>query len=807
MYDLGEQFRVDYSKAIPNPDSIIQGNTYRITVLTERLIRLEYSKDGIFEDRPTERVSRRNLKKPKFEVKEDEKFLEIKTSYFRLMYVKEKPFYGGKVNPTANLKVELVNTDRFWYYKHPEVRNYGAPNTLIEISGKKKVKSKSMKGLYSLDGFTTIDDSKGRILLENGEVIERDKDCIDIYLFCYIKDFYNCLKDYFEITGYPALIPRYALGNWWSRDYAYNDLKLKQLVDNFYTEKIPLSVILLDKDWHRRPQLKNRLGDSGFTFNNEYFKAPYDMISYLHSHGIRIGLNVNPIEGIYPIDDYYERAKQYIQADEAGVIPYNILNPRFVDVYFKLFIHPLDALGVDFFFIDYNNQEKMSDMFLLKRYHFEDMTRNYKRRPMILAYNTDINPHRYPVVYSGRTVVSWETLKKIPFHNASATNIGMTYWAHDIGGYHEGIEDDELYIRFVQLGVFSPILKFGSAGGKYYKREPWRWDIKTATIVKQYLTLRHKLIPYLYSEAYQYSKFGKPLLEPIYYRYPYLYDDVLYRNEYYLGNEFFVAPIISKKEQLINRVIHKFYLPEGIWYDFVTGKKFPGGKEYVSFFRDEDYPVFVRAGSIIPLGYNENINDTTPPKNLEINIFPGQSNTYNLYEDDGVSSLYKKGFFLNTSIEYNYLPNNYTVIIRAVDGKSGIVPERRNYKLVFRNTKAAKEVIVYENSLPVENFKTYVEGPNFVVEVNDIKTIGQLTVNCKGKDIEIDAVRLINQDIENIISDLHIETRMKEMIDAVLFGELPIKKKRIEIRKLARKGLERKYVKLFLKLLEYIEQV
>ena len=276
------------------------------------------------------------------------------------------------------------------------------------------------------------------------------------------------------------------------------------------------------------------------------------------------------------------------------------------------------------------------------------------------------------------------------------------------------------------------------------------------------------------------------------------------QNEYYFGSEFFISPIIRKKDYVMNRSVHRFYLPEGIWYDFVTGKKFPGSQEYVSFFKDEDYPVFVKAGSIITLGTNSVLNDTTPPKNMEIQIFPGQSNTYKLYEDDGVSDLYKKNFYLLTQIDYNYMPNNYTVIMRAIEGKSGIVPDRRNYKFVFRNTKKANDVIVYFNDVQIDS-KSYVSENDFIVEVNDVSTIGQLTLNCKGQDIEISADRIINEDIESIISDLQIETRLKLLIDNILFGELSIKRKRIEIRKLTTKGLERKYVKLFLKLLEYIE--
>ena len=149
--------------------------------------------------------------------------------------------------------------------------------------------------------------------------------------------------------------------------------------------------------------------------------------------------------------------------------------------------------------------------------------------------------------------------------------------------------------------------------------------------------------------------------------------------------------------------------------------------------------------------------------------------------------------------------NNYTVIIRSIDGKSGIAPEKRNYKMVFRNTKQADSVTVYYNSEKLES-ENYIDGNDFVVEVKNVPTIGQLTINCKGKDIEIDAVRLINDDLDSILMDLKIETYLKEEIAEIIFGELPINKKRIEIRKLKNKGLSKEYMSLFLKLLDYINE-
>jgi len=267
-----------------------------------------------------------------------------------------------------------------------------------------------------------------------------------------------------------------------------------------------------------------------------------------------------------------------------------------------------------------------------------------------------------------------------------------------------------------------------------------------------------------------------------------------------------VSPILTKKDMLMNRTVHKFFIPEGVWYDFKTGKKFPGNKEYISFFREEDYPVFAKRGAIIPLDRTEELNYTGNSKAFEIHVFPGESHTFNLYEDDGISEAYKDGKYLVTQIDYNYLPSNYTIIIRTIEGGRGIVEDYRDYKIRFRNTKKANEVIAYFNNTPLET-TSYVDDVDFIVEIKKVPSVGQLTINCKGKDIEIDAVRLINDDIDSILLDLPINTVLKEKISSIMFSDLPIKRKRIEIRKLKKYNLTGDYIKLFLKLLEYIGQI
>ena len=140
---LGEQFQVDYSKAIPNNDNVITGEKFRFTVLTERLIRLEYNENGIFENRPTELVWYRNMPSVSFEKREDSRILEISTKYFKLTYRKNKPFKGTPLNSMANLKVQLLNSDRIWYYGNAEAteaRNYGAPGISLDDTNKLKLK-------------------------------------------------------------------------------------------------------------------------------------------------------------------------------------------------------------------------------------------------------------------------------------------------------------------------------------------------------------------------------------------------------------------------------------------------------------------------------------------------------------------------------------------------------------------------------------------------------------------------------------------------------------------------------------------
>ena len=794
MYNLGEQFKnKKISNLITDDNMVIKGSKFRISILTERLVRLEYSPEGIFNDYETVNIRNRKFPVPEFTKQEDDNLLRIETPYFALTYLKNASF-------SSRTLTAKKDDSTIWYYGQKEVRNLGG--TIMSLDNNKINLS---KGLFSIDGIATLDDSRSLCFDEGSNVLNNPvkKDYVDLYLFIYDKDFGMCLMDYFKLTGMPPMIPRYALGNWWSREYDYKEADVLELIDKFNRHNIPLSVFMLDNGWSKidskYPNIKN-----SFSFNRDYYPNPIEFIKKVHEKGLKIGVKVNPQYGFYPMEDYFEMASKYLPVNKNGFIDFNPYDMKNIDLLLKIFIHPLNQSGIDIIWNDYYDLD-INKMHMMNYYLHKDKEGD-NIRDIVLSRNSTFASHLFNIMYSGRNQISWETLKLLPKINLTASNMGASFYSHDVGGSVGGIEDSDLYIRGVQLGVFSPILRFNVQKGEYFKRAPWKWDVVTESIASDYLRLRHKLIPYIYSEAYKYHKEGKVLIQPFYYYRLSAYDDETYVNQYYFGSSFMISPIINPMDEIINRTIQKFYMPEGVWYDFKTGKRFLGNHKYIAFYPISDYPIFVKQGSIIPMAGEDSLMGYNNPENMEIHVFPGESNTYHLYEDDGETFNYLNGEYCITEFDYNYRKSNYTLIIRAIEGDTNIIPKKRNYKIRFRNTKKSDNVVVYENDKQLENIKVEDTDTDFIVYVNDISTSSQLVINCYGEDIEIDSLKLIKDDIDSILSDLKIYTVLKDEIAKVVFDEeLSLGKKRIAIRKLKRKGLDSRSVKIFLRLLEYME--
>ena len=157
--------------------------------------------------------------------------------------------------------------------------------------------------------------------------------------------------------------------------------------------------------------------------------------------------------------------------------------------------------------------------------------------------------HRYPVGFSGDTIVTWESLDFQPYFTLTASNIGYGWWSHDIGGHMMGYKDDEMTARWVQLGVFSPIMRLHSSSSEFNGKEPWRYKKETEEVMGNMLRERHRMIPYLYTMNYRNYKDNMPVISPMYYEWPEKEEAYQMKNQYYFGSSLMVAPITSPQEK------------------------------------------------------------------------------------------------------------------------------------------------------------------------------------------------------------------------------------------------------------------
>ena len=785
MYNLGEHFNIDLNSVLANPDCIFKGAKYRITVLTERLIRLEYSEKGIFNDYPTLLIQNRKFERPVFEKKEDNSYLYIITKYFTLKYLKESNFSSGKVNPDKNLSISLNSTKKVWYYNHPEARNFGYVSSILSGNLKKS------KSLCSFDGFSSIDDSLNDIIISNGQIHKKVNPSIDVYAFFYDKDYFLALNDYSKLIGGFRLLPRSYYGLWYFKNKVYYEKDILKIVKKFEEYNVPISNFILG-NWESNIK---------YGLSNQY-KEFTKLVSYLKQSRVNISLVMDLIDNLNNSVNNYELLKQYVPIDKNGNCVLDVYNPKIVDAYLKILVHSLNSLGISNYYINYNKFDKSIP---ITYYLYKDILRNTRNIPIGYNYNNIV--HNKSILYLGYDEIGWNSLKNMIKANVLAPNMGLSYICYDVAGFKDGFEDGELFTRAIQCATFLPIFKLGSDASEFNKKEPWKWDTSTEKITTDFINLRYKLIPIIYSESYKYYLDGKPLIEPIYYRYSDLYFDSLFNDNYFFANTFYVCPILEKSQKLISRTIHKIFIPDGLWFDYFTGKLFRGKKEYTMFYKDNEYPVFVKSGSIVPLSLND-YNDVSNSKKLEIQVFPLESSKYSLYEDDGISNSYLGGECAITDIEYNYKENEYSLIIYPTKGNRSLIPETRDYKICFKNTFFDSIVEVRAGNNRAD-YKKYKNDFDLIIEFNNINTFNQITVVCKKDKLVIDNLNVMKDDIVSIISDLPIKTVVKEKINNIMFSNLLYTKKRIQIRKLANGNnyIERKYIDLLLKLLEYINEV
>ncbi len=667
------------------PENIIRGDCWRVSVLTESLLRLEYDPEGIFEDRATQSVWNRNFPKSTFRVIDHEDSLEVITPKAHLIYDR-KPFSANGLSIQAIGDYSAYHS--IWHFGEDFTDLGGTARTLDEADGAVPLGH----GIISRNGFSVMDDSSSLIISDDGWVEPRRKDTIDIYFWAYGHDYRGALSDFCRLCGKMPMVPRYALGNWWSRFYKYTEKTYKELVNRFKKEEIPFSVAVIDMDWHLT-DIDPRYGSgwTGYTWNRDYFPDPEGFMQWLHDQGMHVTLNLHPADGIRAFEDIYPKMAEAMGIDPETEQPvdFDICNPKFVEESFRHIIHPGEKEGVDFWWIDWQSggvsrMEGLDPLWMLNHYYYLDNARDGKR-PMTFSRYAGPGSHRYPVGFSGDTLITWESLDFQPYFTACASNIGYGMWSHDIGGHMMGYKNDELAGRWLQFGVFSPIMRLHSSSSEFNGKEPWRYKPEIRTMMDEFLRLRHRLLPYLYTMNHRAYAENIPLVLPMYYDYP--EEEYAYHvpNEYLFGSQLIAAPVTSPRIPKLNAAKVKVWLPDGIYYDIFTGRKYKGGR-VLNMYRDiNSIPVLAKAGAVIPTT-DEIGNADSNPQELCIHVYAGADGSFTLYEDDNVSEDYKTGKCVTTAMNFHW-GSNAEFIIEGAQGETELIPEKRSLVIKLHGIK------------------------------------------------------------------------------------------------------------------------
>jgi len=666
---------------IANPQSVVQVDQARFTILTERLIRLEYDPDESFDDRPSQIIWNRELPVIKFSKRINNGILIIETDYLLLQYE-----IGRQFKPRF-LSILLKEMGITWQFGDKNQLNLkGTFRTLDEADGKIDLED----GLISLSGWSIVDDSKSLSFDLNGWIFPRNKSgkYIDLYFFGYGHDYSSCIADYQKVSGAVPLVPRWALGNWWSRYWAYSQNELLAVMDEFKTHDTPLSVCIVDMDWHITHTGNTSSGWTGFSWNKALFPDPDSFHKKLHSNGLKVSLNLHPAEGIHPHEEKYQQLAEHLGATPLfkDPIPFDCTDKIFLDAYFDLILHPIEDQGIDFWWIDWQQGDRskipgLDPLFWLNHQHSFDLGRKLSNRPFIFSRWPGLGGHRYPIGFSGDTFVTWDSLEFQPYFTSTAANVAFGWWSHDIGGHMGGIEESELYLRWVQFGVFSPIFRLHSTKNRFHERRPWGYDAEIEKDAIDAMQLRKQLIPYIYTAARKNQVDGKPLILPMYYNHPKNPEAYQCPSQYYFGSELIAAPFTKPADSFTMHSRQVVWLPEGNWFNFFSGERLMGGGWYGIHGLRHDIPVFAKEGAIIPLDCDKVSNGSDLPTQLELRIFAGKSTSYTLYEDDGRTQNYLSGEYSEITIIQETSFDRVSINVLPVTGSLKHLPSTRFYKI------------------------------------------------------------------------------------------------------------------------------
>jgi alpha-glucosidase (family GH31 glycosyl hydrolase) len=712
-----------------NPKAVIQEGQVRFTVLTPRLIRMEWAPNGSFIDNATFVAVNRNLPVPHFTSVIRDGLLSVKTDEIELRY----KLGSGKFT-AQNLSVNSLNS-MYAFTWVPGMKQKGnlkgTSRTLDNYDGDENIHDKTKleleDGLLATDGWSLIDDSKS-LLFDKSDwpwVAQRPAgDYQDFYFLGYGRQYKKALFDYTLVAGKVPLPPRYAFGYWWSRYWSYSDNEVRGVVSNFKQHQLPLDVFVVDMDWHYTDSLRAKQdvfgqlkGWTGWTWNKRLFPDPDQFLKWMNEKELKVTLNLHPASGIAAYEEPYKDAAKELNFDTTGKanIPFAGSDKRYMQALFNTVLHPMEKKGVSFWWLDWQQWpndkkiESLNNTWWLNYAFFTDMERHSLTRPMLYHRWGGLGNHRYQIGFSGDAVISWKSLAYQPYFTSSASNVLYGYWSHDIGGHQFGRNPDhtldpELYVRWMQFGALSPIFRTHSSKDASLNKEAWNFKGEYYDALSNAIRLRYQLAPYIYTMARKTYDTGISLCRPLYYDYAETKEAYENSSEYMFGDDLLIAPIGSPMENGVSK--KKVWLPAGNeWFEWNTGTLLKGGQFANRIFGLEEYPIFVKAGAVVPT-YRAVKNLSHNPEECIINVFPGADGSTEIYEDGGNSKDYANAY-ASTKVISRHLPGRMQkVVIAPRKGKYTGMPLSRTYTVHIYGAEMPQAVKV--NGITI----SYASEPN-----------------------------------------------------------------------------------------------
>ena len=706
--------------------AVVTSGNARFTVLTPQLIRMEWSADGQFEDRATLTFVNRETPVPEFKVRESRSKLTITTPALTLTYLKNGKFSDKNLKAVFTLNGREV----VWTPGMENPQNLlGTTRTLDGADGS-KLKEPMEQGILSRAGWSLIDDSQRHVLTPDGSEWEEwiearpEGDRQDLYLFAYGHDYKQALADYALVAGRAPMPPKYTLGYWWSRYWQYSDNEFVDLVNKLKSMDVPIDVLIVDMDWHEtwglrksnspKDEYGQRIGWTGYTWQKELFPSPANFLKWTENEELKVALNLHPASGIQPYEAVYDDfTKEYGWSEKGKSVPFKIDERKWADAYFKTVLEPMERDGVDFWWLDWQQWKEskytpgLSNTFWLNHTFFNHAERqNPGLRPFIYHRWGGLGSHRSPLAFSGDTYATWPMLAYLPYFTATASNVNYGWWGHDIGGhmFHktQKATDPELYTRWLQYGVFTPIFKTHSTKDPRIERCIWCFP-DHMFLMRDAIRLRYTLAPYIYNAARENYDTGVGMCRPMYYDYP--ESDKAYETpeQFMFGNDILATTITQPVDSITGLAPRTIWFPEGAWFDCATGSMYEGGRTEELHYTLAENPHYAKAGSIIPMNPATVKNLQQPCDTLVLTFIPGGDGQLRHYEDDGMSQQYKTNYAV-TTVTKKQEGNTVRVRISPREGSFAGASDSRSYELRFPAVFPPKSVKVNGKELAYSRF-------------------------------------------------------------------------------------------------------